>query len=63
VRTATGLFDYIDVHVEALDFDKNSVITSTGEVILNSTNFISLTISEVFRFELSQLEILRTLSR
>jgi hypothetical protein len=39
----------MDVHVEALDFDKNSVITSTGEVILNSTNFIPLTISGVFR--------------
>ena len=37
MRTPTGLFNYIDVHVEALDFDKNSVITSTGEVILNRT--------------------------
>ena len=58
MRTATGLSDYIDVHVEALDFDKNYVITSRSEVILNSTNFILLTISGVFR-----LEILRTLWR
>ena len=62
MRTATGLSDYLDVHVKALDFDKNSVITSWGEVIFNGTNLILLTISGVFRFELPQLGILRTLS-